>query len=66
LAQAKKDLVRPVDEVFDELEREGVLARPDSGKTKRAAEKNSGDSHHCPRAVEHWSIIQYFGGLGQW
>jgi len=28
--------------------------------------KNWGDSHHCPRAVEHTSMIQYFGGLGQW
>ena len=32
LAQANKGLGRPVDEVFDELEREAALARPDSGK----------------------------------
>jgi hypothetical protein len=23
-------------------------------------------SHHCPGAVEHSSMIQYLGGLGQW
>ncbi len=67
LAQAKKGLGRPVDEVFDDLERKVALARPaGSGTDLKMHLKNSGDSHHSPRAVEHRSMIQYFGGLGQW
>jgi hypothetical protein len=34
LAQAKKGLGRPVDEVFDEREREGAVARPAMAQTE--------------------------------
>ena len=37
-----------------------------STQARMPVAQNWGDSHHCPRAVEHTSMIQYFGGLGQW